>query len=44
MAELDDLFNGGLDDKMDFLKEQKKTNNDGIYDYAIFTDTSKLYK
>ena len=31
MAELDDLFNGGLDDKMDFLKEQKKTNNDGIY-------------
>ena len=31
MAELDDLFNGGLDDKMDFLKEQKKTNNDGIH-------------
>lgn len=31
MAELDDLFNGGLDDKMDFLKEERKTNNDGIY-------------
>jgi len=31
MADLDDLFNGGLDDKMDFLNEVKKTNNDGIY-------------
>ncbi len=31
MAELDDLFNGGLDSKMDFLNEQKTTNNDGIY-------------
>jgi len=32
MAELDDLFNGGLDDKMDFLNEQKgKVSNDGIY-------------
>ncbi len=31
MAELDDLFNGGLDSKMDFLNEQKATNNDGIY-------------
>lgn len=30
-AELDDLFNGGLDSKMDFLNEQSKTNNDGIY-------------
>ena len=30
--ELDDLFNGGLDRKMDFLNEQKTTtNNDGIY-------------
>jgi hypothetical protein len=30
--ELDDLFNGGLDGKMDFLNEQKTTtNNDGIY-------------
>ena len=29
----DDLFNGGLDSKMDFLNEQKTTtsNNDGIY-------------
>lgn len=31
MNELDDLFNGGLDSKMDFLNEQKSTNNDGIY-------------
>jgi hypothetical protein len=31
MAELDDLFNGSLDSKMDFLNEQKTTNNDGIY-------------
>lgn len=29
--EIDDLFNGGLDAKMDFLNEQKQTNNDGIY-------------
>jgi hypothetical protein len=30
--EMDDLFNGGLDSKMDFLNEQKTTtNNDGIY-------------
>ena len=31
MAELDELFNGSLDSKMDFLNEQTKTNNDGIY-------------
>lgn len=32
MAEnFDDLFNGGLDAKMDFLNERKQTNNDGIY-------------
>jgi len=32
MAELDDLFNGGLDSKMDFLNEAKTSNNnDGIY-------------
>ena len=32
MADLnDDLFNGSLDSKMDFLNEQSKTNNDGIY-------------
>jgi hypothetical protein len=30
--ELDDLFNGGLDSKMDFLNEAKtNNNNDGIY-------------
>ena len=31
MAEFDDLFNGSLDSKMDFLNEQKAVNNDGIY-------------
>lgn len=46
MAELDDLFNGGLDDKMDFLKEQKKTNNDGIYrvDLSKAKDKSKGWR
>jgi hypothetical protein len=29
--EFDDLFNGSLDTKMDFLNEQKAVNNDGIY-------------
>lgn len=31
MENLDDLFNGGLDSKMDFLNETKTSNNDGIY-------------
>lgn len=31
MAELDELFDGSLDSKMDFLNEQTRTNNDGIY-------------
>jgi hypothetical protein len=32
MAELDDLFNGSLDSKMDFLNEGSQTkSNDGIY-------------
>ena len=31
MAELDELFNGSLDSKMDFLNDQKQQNNDGIY-------------
>lgn len=31
MANFDELFDGSLDSKMDFLNEQKKTNNDGIY-------------
>jgi hypothetical protein len=29
--ELDELFSGNLDSKMDFLNDQSKTNNDGIY-------------
>lgn len=31
MEDLNDLFNGGLDNKMDFLNETKAANNDGIY-------------
>jgi hypothetical protein len=31
MSELDDLFSGNLDNKMDFLTEQKTSTNDGIY-------------
>ena len=31
MNELDDLFSGNLDNKMDFLAEQKTSTNDGIY-------------
>lgn len=31
MAELDALFDGSLDSKMDFLNEQTKVSNDGIY-------------
>lgn len=31
MANLDELFDGSLDSKMDFLNDQKQTNNDGIY-------------
>lgn len=31
MAELDALFDGSLDSKMDFLNDQTKVSNDGIY-------------
>lgn len=31
MAELDALFDGSLDSKMDFLNEQTRVSNDGIY-------------
>ena len=47
MAELDDLFNGGLDSKMDFLNDQKTTtNNDGIYrvDLAKCKDKKKGWR
>ena len=47
MAEFDDLFNGGLDSKMDFLNEQKTTtNNDGIYrvDLAKCKDKKKGWR
>ncbi len=45
--EFDDLFNGGLDSKMDFLNEQKTTtNNDGIYrvDLAKCKDKKKGWR
>lgn len=31
MSELDDLFSGNLENKMDFLTEQKQSTNDGVY-------------
>lgn len=45
--ELDDLFNGGLDSKMDFLNDQKSsTSNDGIYrvDLAKCKDKKKGWR
>ena len=44
--ESDDLFNGSLDSKMDFLDDQKKTNNDGIYrvDLSKAKDKKKGWK
>lgn len=46
MADFDDLFNGGLDSKMDFLNEGKKVNNDGIYrvDLSKAKDKKKGWK
>jgi hypothetical protein len=46
MNELDDLFNGGLDSKMDFLNEAKTTNNDGIYrvSMALAKDKKKGWR
>jgi gp32 DNA binding protein like len=45
LNEMDDLF-GSLDSKMDFLNEQKKTNNDGIYriDLTKVKDKKKGYR
>lgn len=44
--ELDDLFSGNLDNKMDFLNDQKKSNNDGIYrvDLKLVKDKKKGYR
>lgn len=44
--ENDDLFNGSLDSKMDFLNDQKATNNDGIYrvDLAKARDKKKGWR
>ncbi len=46
MAEIDELFSGGLDDKMDFLNEKTTTNNDGIYrvDLTKIKDKKKGWK
>lgn len=46
MAELDELFDGSLDQKMDFLKEKTRTNNDGIYrvDLKKVLDKKKGYR
>ena len=44
--ENDDLFNGGLDNKMDFLNEKSSINNDGIYrvDLTKVKDKKKGWK
>ena len=44
--ELDDLFSGNLDSKMDFLNEKKAVNADGIYriDLSKAKDKKKGYK
>jgi hypothetical protein len=44
--EMDDLFSGSLDSKMDFLNEKKSVNADGIYriDLAKAKDKKKGYK
>jgi len=44
--EFDELFDGSLDDKMDFLNEKTTTNNDGIYrvDLAKVKDKKKGWR
>ena len=44
--ELDDLFGGNLDNTMDFLKEKKAVNSDGIYsvDLTKVKDKQKGYR
>ncbi len=44
--ELDDLFGGNLDSKMDFLNEKKAVNSDGIYrvDLTKVKDKKKGYR
>jgi hypothetical protein len=44
--ELDDLFSGNLDGKMDFLNEKKQVNADGIYriDLSKVKDKKKGYR
>ena len=44
--EMDDLFSGNLDSKMDFLNEKKAVNADGIYriDLSKAKDKKKGYK
>jgi hypothetical protein len=46
LNEMDDLFGGNLDSKMDFLNEKKNVNSDGIYriDLTKAKDKKKGYK
>lgn len=46
MANLDDLFSGSLDGKMDFLNEKKQVNADGIYriDLTKVKDKKRGYR
>ena len=40
----DELFDGSLDSKMDFLNDQKKVNNDGIYRVDLSKAKDKKWK
>jgi hypothetical protein len=46
MAELDELFSGGLDSKLDFLNEKKQVSSDGSYriDLEKAIDKKKGYR
>ena len=46
MANLDDLFSGNLDNKMDFLNDKKQVNADGIYriDLTKVKDKKRGYR
>jgi hypothetical protein len=46
LNEIDDLFSGNLDSKMDFLNEKKTVNTDGIYriDLTKVKDKKKGYR
>ena len=46
MENYDELFDGGLEAKMDFLNEKTTSNSDGIYriDLKLVQDKKKGYR